>query len=297
MDTQKDVFKLTSETKWSGDRLKRESLAIIQSIVVAVVDHHERFGANGNLMNYRDIKFSQYVAYIGGSKAVRFRAELPGKKVFDPNSSELGDLSLDMFEVIKILKEIFQGRKWDCEVEHFFGLLEQYPFQPNSKLCKNQLLCNHPVLWDGKVRSNFVFLSYGTYKSDNQKSRGIFMAAKTMDKEFYDNYSKTWIDNIPRDTLFYKVLTYSDDVNDKQIDDPGQTEEPQTKEPVKYRLGSGIDILRYMRATLQHHLEGPVVKKKMELKQRYLEICLSNMFPGFIISVYENMCSYGISLC
>ncbi|KAL6567975.1 hypothetical protein OROGR_001643 [Orobanche gracilis] len=257
---------------WGGDRLKRESLIVMQSLLSAVLDYHEHYGPHGNLWNHANIIFSQRVDSFGGSQKVWFQIQLP-----EPNSLDakiLNDqfevttyLTKDMEEVNRIFGEILEGRDLDVDMEYLLNfLLKRYPFK-DKEAWRTQVLRNFPGFWYGQQRASFTINVYYNWMCDSEKSAMLLRAiqnVRRVTKVSPDLKCMDWIKKISTDSIFYEILIFPPkDSENKEDDDP----KPQ------YSEGSAEKVLKYMRDTLHHYRE---THGAGSMKIRQIELYLSN---------------------
>ncbi|KAL6574360.1 hypothetical protein OROHE_001264 [Orobanche hederae] len=281
-----DKYKWETVEDWVGHKLGRECSAVIQSIVVGVLDYHSSHGPHGHLSDMRNFKLSQYVDNFGGVKKIRFKTELLNpdhnlqSKIMGDSSRNFEYLAKDMYDLTFILQKFLAGGELDSELDYFLNLLSRYPFSEKNGW-KNHLLRNFPGLWDGQERAGFLVNFYYTLMSDLDKSDLLYdalhIAPSLLKIKMYG-----WITKIPVHSGLYDILLYSDH---------GTTGIEEERQP-RYREGSMKEIARYMGAVLRHHNEN----QGNALDIRLVELCLSRLFRGVLLAIYMGMCYHKIYL-
>ncbi|KAL8116970.1 hypothetical protein AgCh_023231 [Apium graveolens] len=297
---------------WNGDRLKRECLYLMHSLVIAVLDfHHDTGRPHGGLRleNHRNIKLFQYIQSVGGSQNVRFRIELPKPREIE-DSEFLVNFAADMNEVKLMLKKILRGKPLHPEMDYLFTeLLDGYPF--SYKPWRTQLLRNFTGFWDGKSRAKFMVLLHYAMKSDMNFKERTKINTSVDDSVCISEESRPrfeayrWVHRIPEGTYFHDVLVYD---SSAQVEEPETTTETETtieaeKEPKiekdpepQYSDMDAMEMIRYVRVGLHHNRERRGRGCGTSLDINEIEICMSNLFEGLILGAYTAMCRYNLFL-
>ncbi|RAL37238.1 hypothetical protein DM860_004160 [Cuscuta australis] len=249
---------------WSCDRLKRESLRIIQSLIIAVIDFHKEHGCHGDLSDMDNFVIRQYVDDFAGSKVVRFRTRLIGgiKNVEDKMT-----MREDMTCVLKIFWEILEGKNISSEMSCLDKLLFEYP-EPLE--WKRHLLRNYPALWDGRERSDFFVKLYFQMVSSPERRRNLIWAPTTGKRQMKLRFASL-TSSIPRGTIFEKCM-------DQNAEDPSKNENNLTM----------LKLVRYVRGVIHQFREK---EGGSDLDVQYVEAALSTeIFEHLIIAIYTGMC-------
>lgn len=245
---------------WGGDRLKRESLGILSSVLSAVINYHKWYGPHGNIADYANIMLRQYVLTFGGSEKIAYDIKLPSPGIRSEETSELQGLSEDMGQVKLIFAKVLEGRNLNSEMEFLLTkLMGTYPYG-DKDAWKYKLLRNCPVLWDGKGRAKFIIDFYYHLISDSHKSYDLNRALHSINKliALPGFTSLNWIEKIPNSSIFYDILTFSPaNANapaPANANAPAPVNAPANPPKPQYS-DAGIlkEVLRYVRATLHHH--------------------------------------------
>ncbi|KAL6504778.1 hypothetical protein OROHE_023536 [Orobanche hederae] len=272
---------------WYGDRPKRESLAIMQSILSAVLDYHCITGRPlGNLGEHSKIFLSQCAHSFLGFQQIRFRITFPEPLELDDNL--VVNLAKDMEDVRKIFQRILQGRALNPELDYLLSdLLHTYPF-PKHMEWKTQLLQNYTGLWDGRLRRCFMILFFYTLACEVEMSEkkkivnAVDGNALILNGRKFTNYQ--WRDKIPQnDSVFYNILTYTPSKQDHKT--VGPPPKPQ------YEDCTVDSAIKYYRDCLHHNKDA---RCSLSLNDR--ELCLTNLFPGLVFASYLTMCKKRIFL-
>ncbi|VFQ63087.1 unnamed protein product [Cuscuta campestris] len=249
---------------WSCDRLKRESLRIIQSLIIAVIDFHKEHGCHGDLSDMDNFVIRQYVDDFAGSKVVRFRTRLIGgiKNVEDKMT-----MREDMTCVLKIFWEILEGKK---KISSEMSCLDKMLFQyPEPLKWKTHLLRNHPALWDGRERSDFFVQLYFQMVSSPVRRQNLLWASTTGKVEMNLSFARL-TSSIPRGTIFEKCM-------DQNAEDPSKNENNLTM----------LKLVRYVRKVIHHFREK---EGGSDLDVQYVEAALSTeIFVNLLIAIYTGM--------
>uniref|UniRef100_A0A161WZ08 Ionotropic glutamate receptor C-terminal domain-containing protein n=1 Tax=Daucus carota subsp. sativus TaxID=79200 RepID=A0A161WZ08_DAUCS len=275
-----------SVENWNGDRLKRESLGIIQSVLSSVMDYHEKNGSNGNIKDHKNIILHQYVISFGGSERIQYNVKLPQPIIECDKSSDLLGLAEDMRQVKLIFEKVLEGRKISEEMDLLFSrLMDIYPFSSNH-LWKNKLLRNWPGMWDGKARANFIVDFYYNWTSDSQKNMNLTGALRSVNYliPLPDFEQVNWIKKIPNPSSFYQILTFSRKNSETGISKVTEAQlSPDVKSPAnppdplapQYVERKVEDILRYSRdllLALGTKLEHIISELAHEVAEKHIAI-------------------------
>lgn len=282
--TVQNVYKLKANV-WNGDRPKRESLAVMQSILSAVLDYHCRTGRPlGNLGDHSKIVLSECTHSFLGFQQIRFRITFAEPLELDDN---LVNLAKDMEEVRKIFQLILRGRELNPELDYLLSvLLTTYPY-PKHMNWKTLVLQNYTGLWDSKLRRCFMITLFYTLVSEMQENETRSITSKMNNcsvrfkKKKFKGYK--WLKRIPEDdSIFYHILTYVPPCKQDPVG-PESSEPPPPKPQYKdYRADSAI---KYFRDCLHHNKDA-----QCSLSSNDLEVCLTNLFPGLVFGSYQCMC-------
>ncbi|XP_021753302.1 uncharacterized protein LOC110718718 [Chenopodium quinoa] len=209
--------------------LKRESLRIMQSIVIGVLDYHEKYGALDGLHDWTNILITQVVINHIGSKIVRFETKLsPRDRVTFDDSVMILKKRGDMQNVLLIMEKLLEGVTKNSELKYLGDLLFHYPYE-EEHIWKTLLLKNYPAFWDGLERAEFLVTLYFHLVSNPKSSYSLKWSLRLSSQYLYG-----WMSRIPPDTIFEKILC-RDDLNEDQF---------RVK---KYTEGDITEVVRYMR--------------------------------------------------
>lgn len=263
----------------NGHKLKKESLAIVQSLIIAVLDFWDSKGAHGLLLDPKTYILTQYFEGDGGVKKVGFRTQLIDNK----NQSQKLVFSTDRKEFGSILRRIFMGKQYDNEIDLMFRLLDDYKTSHYYDL--SMLLRDFPGLWDSYKKKSFYMTLY-----EQQSDQPAFLTlssvytharhyAKTfrLSGGFRDAfYWENWLAKLPHDSLLGDVFYQ---VNDKRSSSSQPT-------PI-YNDYSIEHMVKFARHYFVHSRDKI---RAVNMDVRCVEILLSDLFSELPVAIYHGMC-------
>ncbi|KAL5703322.1 hypothetical protein ACHQM5_028425 [Ranunculus cassubicifolius] len=267
--------------------LKRETMKIVQSVLIGVVDFHEMYGPHCHLSDLDNIVVTQSVSNHVGSKVIKFDAKLErsSQDTIDNEIELISKKEKDMTCVIKFLEKILEGGTKTSEMNFLLKLLFEYPYKSNN--WKLLLVKHHPALWDSQERAEF-FVKLYFHLNSNVHSNPRLRSALHLTPLF--NLKKKQLGpEIPPDSIFGKVLNWPNKPGESSTSQPNKPGESSTSRLIQARTDlptDGREVLRYIKVALQHFQENGGAG----LDLRYVEAGLSEIFENFLLAIYSNMC-------
>ncbi|KAK9682187.1 hypothetical protein RND81_10G056400 [Saponaria officinalis] len=263
--------------QWGGAKLKKEASAIIQSFISFFLDHTETQGAHGRLGDLYIYRLTQVIHNHVCLTTVHFKVELLNQDD-TINARDPILLENDRPNFIGVLRRLVEGSALDYELEYLFLSLTRY--SSTTLIWMKRFLCNYTGLWDGYERSSFFINFYARYVSDRAIKGAIdSVLTSALSPDLLETRSMSefgWQCKIVRYSVFDHILRDSD-----------QTTQGQSTSSIKYWEGNIHEIVRYIRACLQHFRQK---SGGSTTDVRRIELELSLMFPNVLRCVYAGMC-------